>query len=171
LTQKLEREPSTQEIANEMSLLPDDVTRIKVFMQFPASLDSEISDPKKGNTLKDIIEDKTVSSPIDMLQTEKLQKQVNTLLTKLSKQERMVVSMRFGLDNDHSVSDEEKSLETIGHSLGLNRDRVRQIEIMAMQKLRQWLSPDNVELTVCCKPTGKKRLRSRARWPHYSYQL
>jgi RNA polymerase primary sigma factor len=176
LTQKLEREPTILEIAAEMSLLPDGITRMKIYMQSPASLDNEIGAPENGISLKDIIEDKTATSPIEMLQAEKLYKQINTLLAKLSKRERMVVIMRFGMDNDygvanHSMAGEEKSLEAIGQSLGLSRDMVRRIEITALQKLRRWLSPDNVELTVCCKPIKKERLHIPIRRRKYPLDL
>jgi RNA polymerase sigma factor (sigma-70 family) len=172
LTQRLEREPTAHEIAGELALSIEQVTQLQVFTQPFASLDNEIGSPEDGNTLKDVIEDKVAVLPIESLRVKRQREQIKTLMARLSEQERTVIIMHFGLDDDHSMSVEEKSFDVIGRSLGLSRDRVSQIEIMAMQKLRKWLSPDNVELAVCCKPTEKERLRSRTRkWPHYSYQF
>jgi RNA polymerase sigma factor (sigma-70 family) len=172
LTQRLEREPTAHEIAGELALSIEQVTQLQVFTQPFASLDNEIGSPEDGNTLKDVIEDKVAVLPIESLRVKRQREQIKTLMARLSEQERTVIIMHFGLDDDHSMSVEEKSFDVIGRSLGLSRDRVSQIEIMAMQKLRKWLSPDNVELAVCCKPTEKDRLRNRTRkWPHYSYQF
>jgi len=153
LTQRMMRAPTIQEIADEMGIPPEEAVWLEVYIHSPASLDGEIGIPEDGVTLQDIIEDKTVISPVEMVQDKRLQEQTSALIGKLSKQEQMVVSMHFGLDNGH-----EKTLEEIGHALGISREKASQIESLAFQKLRRWLSPDDVELTVCCKPIKKEPL-------------
>ena len=76
----------------------------------------------------------------------------------------MVVNMHFGLDNGH-----EKTLEDIGHALGISREKASQIESIALQKLQRWLSPDNVELVVCCKSVKKEPLHMPIRSNKFSH--
>jgi RNA polymerase primary sigma factor len=135
LTQRLERNPLPHEIANEMSLSIDQITRLGVLMQYPVSLESEVGSPDTGNILKDVIKDTNTVSPIEKIQAKRRRKQIAILLAKLSEQEQKVLTMRFGLANGDT-----KSLEATGQVSGLNRDKVSQIENIALRKLRHWLS-------------------------------
>jgi RNA polymerase primary sigma factor len=143
LTQTLEREPEPHEIAVEMALSTEQITQMQALSQPPVSLDSHIGLPEDGNTLKDVIEDKAAISPVESLRMKRQKDQIRSLMFKLNQQERTVITMRFGLDGEKA-----KSLEAVGQRLCLNRDRVSRIENMALQKLRQNLSPDNTELVV-----------------------
>jgi RNA polymerase primary sigma factor len=134
LTRRLERNPTAYEIAEEMSLSTEQVLKLETLNQpLLVSLETEIGLPEEsGGTLKDILEDKEATSPLEDAQIKNQHRQVAKLLARLSKRERAVIVMRFGLDDG-----EEKSLKTIGRRLGVNRDRVRQIETLALHKLRR----------------------------------
>jgi RNA polymerase primary sigma factor len=134
LTQRLEREPTPHEIAGEMALSIEQVTQLQAFTQPFASLDTEIGSPEDSNTLKDVIEDKAAVLPIESLRVKRQWEQIRALLARLTRQEQKVLGMRFGLEDGDT-----KSLEVTGQSFGLSRDKIRQIEIFALQKLRRWL--------------------------------
>jgi RNA polymerase primary sigma factor len=134
LTQTLEREPKTEEIAGEMELSTKQVTQIQTLLQPPVSLESQIGLPEDGNTLKDVIEDKDAISPVESLRM---------------KRQKDLIRDLVGLDNGKT-----KSLESVGQHLRLNRDRISRIENLALQKLRQSLSLDDTELAVSGRNKG-----------------
>lgn len=136
LTQRLKRDPTPSEIAKKMSLSTEQITQIKVLMQPPASLESEVDSPKGGNLLKlkDVIEDTKAISPFKKLQIKRQREQVAALLAQLTEQEQKVITLRFGLDGG-----EPKTLEAIGSVFDLTRDRIRQTESMALNRLRHLL--------------------------------
>ena len=134
LTRKLERYPTAQEIAGEMELSTEQVLKLETLNQsLLVSLETKIGLPEGGGMLKDVIEDKEITSPLEACRIKKQRQQVKKLLSKLTKRERTVITMRFGLDDG-----EGKTLEAIGHALGLSRERASQIETVALHKLRRW---------------------------------
>jgi RNA polymerase primary sigma factor len=118
-----------------MSLSTEQVLKLETLTQpLFVSLETEIGLPEEGSgTLKEILEDKETTSPLESAQIKNQHRQVAKLLAKLTKRERVVITMRFGLDDG-----EDKSLRAIGQMFGLSRERVRQIESMALQKLHRW---------------------------------
>ena len=134
MVQKLGRDPTPKEIAEEMSLSPEQVNRIKSFIQSPASLESEIGTPDDKGVLKDMIEDTRIVSPIEATQIKRRREKIILLMNGLSEQEKQVLIMRFGLNDG-----EPKTLEAIGQEFGLTRERIRQIESSALKKLRRLL--------------------------------
>lgn len=133
LTQKLERDPTAQEIAGEMALSAEQIFKLETLVQPPVSLETEIGIQKEwGGTLKNVIEDKEITSPLEACRIKNQHRQVAKLLANLTKRERVVITMRFGLDDGES-----KTLEAIGQTLGLSCERVSQIETIALKKLRR----------------------------------
>jgi RNA polymerase primary sigma factor len=135
LTQKLEREPAPHEIADEMSLSTEQVMQFEAIIQPPTSLESKVGSSEDGSILKDLIEDTKTISPVERIQIKKQRKQIAMLLAKLTKHEQKVLTLRFGLKDGDT-----KSLESIGRYFGLSRDKISQIESIALRKLRRWLS-------------------------------
>ena len=132
LMQKLGREPKPEEIAEAMDVPLEKVLKIMKVSRDPISLESPIGED--DCRLMDIISDPTSSSPLDMLETKELNRIMrNALCTNLSNGEEGVVKMRFGIDED-----KEYTLEEIGKKLNVTRERIRQIEVKAIKKLKRF---------------------------------
>ncbi|HEX6489359.1 MAG TPA: RNA polymerase sigma factor RpoD [Candidatus Dormibacteraeota bacterium] len=131
LFQELGREPSDEEVAEEMGLTPDKVREMFRAAQEPVSLETPIGDEGDSH-LGDFVEDKEAVSPSDAAAVTMLRDEVQDLLDTLTPRERRVIQLRFGLADDH-----QRSLEEVSRRLGVPRERVRQIESRALAKLRQ----------------------------------
>ncbi len=130
LEQELGREPSHQEIADEMALTPEKVRDIVTLSQAPLSLETPIGD--EGNShLGDFVADKAATSPVDAALVSMLRIEVEDVLNTLTPRERRVLQLRFGLINEH-----ELTLQEVGQRLGVTRERIRQVEAKALRKLR-----------------------------------
>lgn len=132
LMQKLGREPRPEEIAQEMDMPLKKVLKIMKVSRDPVSLEAPIGE--EDGRLMDIISDPVSSSPLDMLETREL-KQImrDALCTNISNGEKEVVKMRFGIDEE-----KEYTLEEIGRKLNVTRERIRQIEVKAIKKLKRF---------------------------------
>ena len=130
LVQELGREPTSEEIAKRMGLPVDKVRKTKQVAQQPISLETPIGEEENSH-LGDFIEDKAVVSPSDAAISLDLQEQTALLLKTLTPREEMVIKMRFGM-----ADGSEHTLEEVGHSFAVTRERIRQIEANALRKLR-----------------------------------
>jgi RNA polymerase primary sigma factor len=131
LVQQLGREPTTEEIARRMDIPEAKVRKALKIAQVPISLETPIGED--GNSrLCDLIENHTDVSPAEAILKVNLQEQTTHVLHTLSVREEKVVRMRFGLEDGS-----EHTLEEIGKSFALTRERIRQIEAKALRKLRQ----------------------------------
>lgn len=130
LVQELGREPSPDEIAEEMELTPERVREIMKIAQEPVSLETPIGEEDDSH-LGDFIEDKGVQAPADMAAFELLKEQLEDVMSTLTSREKRVLRLRFGLDDGRS-----RTLEEVGQVFGVTRERIRQIEAKALRKLR-----------------------------------
>ena len=130
LGQGLGREPRVEEIARRIKIPEEEVTDLKQLIRTTCSLDNPINE-RTDTFLRDIIEDATTLSPADTAEGVLRREELMEWVTDLPEKEREVIIKRFGLDGD-----EAQTLEEIGQSLGLTRERVRQIETAALCKLR-----------------------------------
>ena len=131
LVQELGREPTDDEIAKHVGLTPDRVRGIFKLAQQPVSLETPIGDEGDAS-LGDFIEDKTRVSPSEGVVNENLKEITQEVLQTLSPREEKVLKMRFGL----GTAGEEQTLEEIGQTFDVTRERIRQIEAKALKKLR-----------------------------------
>jgi RNA polymerase nonessential primary-like sigma factor len=122
--------PTIEEIAKEVDMTPKQLRDVLLRVPRSVSLETKVG-KDKDTELGDLLETDTIS-PEDVLMRESLQRDLHYLLTDLSDRERDVILMRFGLGDGHAYS-----LAEIGRALDLSRERVRQIESKALQKLRQ----------------------------------
>jgi RNA polymerase primary sigma factor len=130
LVQELGREPNADEIAKRLGVPTDKVRKTKQIAQQPISLETPIGEEEDSH-LGEFIEDKSSVSPSDAAISISLQEQTASLLKTLTPREEKVIKMRFGLEDGS-----EHTLEEVGHSFAVTRERIRQIEAKALRKLR-----------------------------------
>lgn len=130
LLQDLGREPSPEEIGEEMDLTAERVREILKIAQEPVSLETPIGEEDDSH-LGDFIEDSEAQSPSDHAAYELLKEQLEDVLDTLTDREENVLRLRFGLDDGRT-----RTLEEVGKVFGVTRERIRQIEAKALRKLR-----------------------------------
>ncbi|HTQ86258.1 MAG TPA: RNA polymerase sigma factor RpoD [Candidatus Solibacter sp.] len=130
LVQELGREPASEEIAKRMDIPVAKVRKILKIAQEPISLETPIGEEEDSH-LGDFIEDKAVISPSEAVISLNLKEQTGSVLKTLTPREEKVIKMRFGLDDGS-----EHTLEEVGQSFAVTRERIRQIEAKALRKLR-----------------------------------
>jgi len=140
LVQELGREPSHEEIAQRLGTTADKVTKILSISKEPVSLDMPINDAE-DTLLRDLIEDKTGVLPFDYAADIDLAEKLDKVLSSLPPREEAVIRLRFGIGEKT-----DRSLEEVGKTYDLTRERIRQIEERGMTMLRH--------------PTRSKQLRS-----------
>ena len=134
LTEELGREPTDQELAEEVGMAEAKVAALKSAAIRPTSLDQPISDDD-STALGDIIGDDHAFDPYEILRDKDLRDEVGDLLAVLDDRERKIINCRFGLDGQKS-----KTLEEVGVKFGVTRERIRQLQNIALRKLRRALS-------------------------------
>jgi RNA polymerase primary sigma factor len=130
LSRKLGREPSPAELASEMKLETGQVEKLLEMRQRPLSLETPLPGTE-SRRIEDTLPDENAGDPADGLDSRRLSDEVESLLRALDARERKVILLRFGL-----AGNEGHTLQEIGDSLGVSRERVRQIEVGALSKLR-----------------------------------
>ena len=130
LLQELGRDPSVEEIANEMGLTPEKVREVIKISQEPISLETPIGEEEDSH-LGDFIEDQEAVAPAEAASVMLLKEKMADVLRNLTDRERKVLVLRFGLEDGH-----QRTLEEVGQEFGVTRERIRQIEAKALRKLR-----------------------------------
>lgn len=133
LSQKLDHEPSAEDIAHLLDKPVEDVERMLSLNERVTSMDTPIG-PSSDKTLVDTVPDHQVSDPVSILQDSDLCVSLDQWLDELSEKQREVVARRFGLRGHES-----STLEEVGREIGLTRERVRQIQVEALRRLRDIL--------------------------------
>ena len=130
LVQELGREPRAAEVATKMKTSEEEVLDLKQLVRTTCSLDSPLND-RTDTFLRDVIEDPVALSPDETADGVRRRTELMAWVRELPEKEQTVIVSRFGLDGD-----EAKTLEEIGRTMGLTRERVRQIEMAALVRLR-----------------------------------
>ena len=130
LLQELGREPSPEEIAEEMNMPVDRVREILKISQEPVSLETPIGEEEDSH-LGDFIRDENVPVPADAAAFTLLKEQLEEVLGTLTEREQKVLTLRFGLEDGRA-----RTLEEVGKEFNVTRERIRQIEAKALRKLR-----------------------------------
>lgn len=130
LLQELGREPSPEELAEEMQLPVERVRAVTKMAQQPISLQSPVGDDDESN-LGDFIEDKSSDNPSEVTSFSLLRTKLTDVLSSLTERERKVLELRFGLGDGLP-----RTLEEVGHQFKVTRERIRQIEAKALRKMR-----------------------------------
>ena len=130
LVQELGREPSSEEIAQRMDIPVSSVRKVLKIAQQPISLESPVGE-EEDSRLGDFIQDTAGVSPADAMIRVNLQEQTASVLRTLNPREEQIIKMRFGLEDGS-----EHTLEEVGQNFQVTRERIRQIEVKALRKLR-----------------------------------
>lgn len=130
LIQDFGREPTPEEIADEMQMPVDRVRAVLKMAQQPISLQSPVGDSEDTN-FGDFIEDKLAENPSDMTSYSLLKDKLGDVLSSLTERERKVLELRFGLGDGYA-----RTLEEVGKQFKVTRERIRQIEAKALRKMR-----------------------------------
>ncbi len=132
LFQSLGREPSAEEIAAEMGIEIEKVRHIIKIYQTATSLEAPVGDDDDSSTLADFIEDEKAISPSVSAARKLLKERLDDILVDLDEREREILSMRFGLEDGVS-----HTLEEVGQRFGVTRERIRQIQAKALERIRK----------------------------------
>jgi RNA polymerase sigma factor (sigma-70 family) len=133
LVQKLGREPTSSELAVESNYDINKVEKILRVTKDPIALDSPINDDESSQTLLDTVGDEKTPSQYDSFKSNELKDMINSSLHKvLNEREKDVIKKRFGIDEDQAFT-----LEEIGKEFNVTRERIRQIELKALKKLKK----------------------------------
>ena len=133
MTEELGREPTDEELAEEVGMAASKVSALKSAAIRPTSLDQPLSD-EDNTSLGDIIGDEESQDPFEILRDKDLRDEVGDLLDVLDDRERKIINSRFGLDGQKT-----KTLEEVGEKFGVTRERIRQLQNIALRKLRRAL--------------------------------
>lgn len=132
LAQDLGRDPLVEEIAAEMNLEVEKVRHIQKINQETVSLEAPVGDEDEDSTLGEFIEDEKILSPSQQTAQRLLRDQVKEILMDLTPREQKILEMRFGLNDGIT-----RTLEEVGKEFGVTRERIRQIEAKALEKIRK----------------------------------
>jgi RNA polymerase primary sigma factor len=131
MSRQLGREPTNEELAERSSVPLSKVRQVlKAAAKEPISLDTP-SSVREGSSMGDLIEDPGARSPSDSLVDASMVQKTRHVLKSLNARERKILRMRYGIEQES-----DKTLEEIGQSFGLSRERIRQLEVQALRKLR-----------------------------------
>ena len=130
LTQKLSREPTLEEIAQEMEISESKVVEIQKSALDPVSLETPIGE-EEDSKMSDFIEDESAKSPMEVASQKLLHEQLLSVIDTLTPREQQVIRERYGL-----IDGKAKTLEEVGKEFSVTRERIRQIEAKALRKLK-----------------------------------
>lgn len=131
LTDELDREPTDDEIAYEMGISANRVAHLKSVSVRPSSLDAPVGEDGDTN-FGDLIGDEMQSTPLENLQQKTIYNDIQSVIDLLDTREGEIIRLRFGLDGNHPLT-----LEEVGEKFNITRERVRQIQMIALHKMRR----------------------------------
>lgn len=132
LTQDLGRDPLAEEVATEMGIEVDKIRHMQKISQETVSLEAPVGDSEEDSVLGEFIEDDKILSPDQEVARRLLRDQIKEILVDLTLREQKILEMRFGLADGN-----QHTLEEVGAEFGVTRERIRQIESKALEKIRQ----------------------------------
>jgi len=155
LAEELGREPSDEELAMELGVPVNKVAHLKSVSIRPTSLDAPISDEGDSGTFGEIVGDENAISPFENVRERNLKSDLNNMINSLEKREADILRMRFGLDGH-----DELTLEEVGKKFKVTRERVRQLQNLALQKIRKLMARNEAQRSVE-EIEQEERLRKR----------
>ena len=138
LIQEYGREPTSEEVAEKMDIPVSKVRKILQIAQLPISLETPVGE-EEDSPLRDFVEDRGVVSPADAAINVNLKDQTAAVLQSLTPREEQIIRMRFGIEDGNG-----RTLEEVGQRFSVTRERIRQIEVKALRKLRHFSRSQNL---------------------------
>ena len=135
LSERLGREPSDEELAAELQIPTSKVAHLKAVSVRPASLDAPIGEESDAATFGEIVGDESAVSPYEGLREKNLNLDLRAMVDSLDQREAEIIRLRFGLDGH-----DELTLEEVGKRFHVTRERIRQLEYIALGKMRKAMS-------------------------------
>ncbi|MDO8558441.1 MAG: sigma-70 family RNA polymerase sigma factor [bacterium] len=135
LLQDLGREPLDEELSSEMGMALEKIRQIRKISQDVVSLEAPVGEGEEDSTLVEFIEDEKETSPVQQAARKLLKDHLNIIVKDLTPREQKILQMRFGLEDGIT-----HTLEEVGKEFGVTRERIRQIEAKAIEKIRQHVS-------------------------------
>ena len=132
ISERLGREPTDEELAMELQIPTSKVAHLKSVSVRPASLDAPVGEDGDSATFGEIVGDENATSPYDQLRDKNLNLDLHSMVGSLEKREAEIIRMRFGLDGH-----DELTLEEVGRRFNVTRERIRQLEYIALGKMRR----------------------------------
>ena len=143
LTEDLGREPTDEELAIELQIPTAKVAHLKSVSVRPASLDAPIGDESGSSTFGEIVGDDNAVSPYEGLREKNLNQDLSEMVNSLDKREAEIIKLRFGLEGR-----DELTLEEVGRKFHVTRERIRQLEYLALTKMRKAMAKHEAVRTV-----------------------
>jgi RNA polymerase primary sigma factor len=143
LQEEFGREPTDEELAYELGLPVNKVAHLKSVSVRPASLDAPIGDDGDSGTFGEIVGDENATSPFENLREKSQQSDLKAMIASLDEREAKIIKLRFGLDGG-----EEMTLEEVGRKFKVTRERVRQLQNLALSKMRKLMAKNETQRTV-----------------------
>ena len=132
ISETLGREPSDEELAAELQIPTSKVAHLKSVSVRPASLDAPLGGENDSSTFGEVVGDENATSPYDGLREKNLSTDLLAMVDSLDKREAEIIRLRFGLDGE-----EQLTLEQVGKRFHVTRERIRQLEYLALNKMRK----------------------------------
>ena len=162
MSEELGREPTDEEVAQEIGISSAKVSQLKTVSIRPASLDAPISDDD-STEFGEIFGDEEAQTPFELLRDKNLRDEVSELLEVLDDRERKIIFQRFGLDGGNP-----KTLEVVGKKFGVTRERIRQLQNVALDKLRRALRKRETQQAAPVVATGGPFRLPQAKAAHHA---
>jgi RNA polymerase primary sigma factor len=143
LSEDLGRDPTDEELAMELQIPTSRVAHLKSVSVRPASLDAPVGDDGESGTFGEIVGDESATSPYDNLRDKNLNSDLHSIVDSLDKREAEIIRMRFGLDGRN-----ELTLEEVGRRFNVTRERIRQLEYIALGKMRRAMARNEAVRTM-----------------------
>ncbi len=143
LTEELGREPTDEELAMELQIPTNKIAHLKSVSVRPASLDAPISDDGNSSTFGEIVGDENATSPFESLRERSLNADLKAMVDSLEPREAEIIRLRFGLEGAT-----ELTLEEVGRKFKVTRERVRQLQNIALSKIRKAMAINDTQRSV-----------------------
>jgi RNA polymerase primary sigma factor len=159
MSEELGREPSDDELSDEIGIDRAKLSQLKVASMRPASLDAPISDDD-STEFGEIVGDENAQTPFELLSHKNMHGQLDGLLTVLDERERKIIDARFGL-----AGQKARTLEEVGQEFGVTRERIRQLQNIALRKLRRSLQKKEDPIPKALRNAHNKKRTTKAPIP------
>jgi RNA polymerase primary sigma factor len=155
LSEQLGREPSDEELAMELQIPTSKVAHLKSVSVRPASLDAPVGEESDSTSFGEIVGDENAVSPFEGLRDKNLNSDLHAMVDSLDKREAEIIKLRFGLDGN-----DELTLEEVGKRFHVTRERIRQLEYIALSKMRKAMAR-NESIRSVAEVEQEDRMRER----------